>query len=408
MRVNETRDYAVFDDYRYSQRIAVMVRWFLIVVWLVLHNYRPEINSDYLPLNAMVLSLAALNGYVHWRIWRGRPITWPYVFALSATDLTMITIGIGLTSAFRNSFFVLYYPALIGLALVATSWRLSFGIVALVAIAYSALSFAIDNGPDFEIKEEKILLIRLAAMFAIVAAGHLITSIERNRRIEAVKVADAEAEANLASQKKAQQAELAAQRERDRIAREIHDGIAQSIYALGLNLETCAALAEREKGPLRDHLRNLVPIAKQTLLETRHYIHDLRPLLSGESDLKLVAENQVKEYQIVAGTPIKLSVTGEPSQVSVSVAGALYRILQEALANILKHAQASSVQVALSFEPNRVMLSVQDDGRGIQTNGRSLGYGIQNMRERADELDGTFEISGAPGKGTRVDVTLPI
>jgi len=204
-----------------------------------------------------------------------------------------------------------------------------------------------------------------------------------------------------------QQAELAAREERTRIAREIHDGIAQAMYALSLNLETCADLAEREKGPLRERLRGLVPLARQTLLETRHYIHDLGPLLSGERDLAAVAENLVGEFAAIAGIPAHLTAQGDPPEVSVGVATGLYRIIQESLANVLKHARASEVNVALSFGDRDVRLVVQDDGAGFEPDAARHGYGLENMRQRAEELGGSLEISSAPGTGTRVSVSLP-
>ena len=169
-----------------------------------------------------------------------------------------------------------------------------------------------------------------------------------------------------------------------------------------------SVLAERQEGPLSDQLKKLVPLARKTLLETRHYIYDLRPLLSGESDLRAMAENQVKEFRTVAGTPIELSTEGEPVRLPVAVAAGAYRILQEALANVLKHAQASRVDVSLAFEPGWVRLRVQDDGVGMQPDGVSLGYGLANMRERAKELGGTCEISGEPGAGTTVSLALTV
>jgi two-component system NarL family sensor kinase len=148
-------------------------------------------------------------------------------------------------------------------------------------------------------------------------------------------------------------------------------------------------------------------LAKQTLLETRHYIFDLKPLLSGDSDLAAVAENQVKEFRTVAGTAAKLSVEGERGPVSLALATAFYRLLQEALANVLKHARALEVNVALAFEAEVVRLSVRDDGVGFSVDGAEPGYGLKNMRARAEELGGSFEISSAPGEGTCVSVTLP-
>ncbi len=399
--------YAVFDDFRYSQRIAVVVRWFLLASFLFLYNYRPDFESSYHTINGLAITLVVLNGYVHWRIRQGRPITWPYVFALSATDLAVITASIFITSAFRNTFFPLYYPALLGMSLVATSRRLSFGAVTLVAGVYAAISLTQGEVVDIGIKEERILIIRIAAMYVVVAAGQLITRIERDRRHEAVDAERALAEKNLELQREAQEAELAAQAERGRIAREIHDGIAQSIYALSLNLETCVELAERVRGPVHEQLQKLVPLAKKTLLETRHYIYDLKPLLAGESDLTAMAENQVKEFEMVAGVPARLSTEGQPYEVPVAVATGFYRILQEALANVLKHARASEVSVALTYEAGQVRLSVQDDGVGFQIDGVRPGLGLENMRERAQELRGSFEISGGPGDGTGISVTLP-
>ena len=400
--------YAVFNDYRHYVLIAVLVRWFVLVVWFALHNTRVvEADQTFWTNNGLAAGLMAINGYVSWRLWSGLPITMRHALVPSVMDLVFITVGIFTTTGFANSFFVLYYPALLAMAIVFPSRRLSFGVVAVVAIAYAALSFATDPGVSFEMRAEKVLIIRLATMLGVVAAANLMHRVERDRRREAVEAERAQAERNLELQQKAQEAELAAQQERDRIAREIHDGVAQSIYALSLNLETAAELADREKGPLRDQLSKLVPLARKTLLETRQYIFDLKPLLSGESDLRAMAENQVKEFRTVVGTPIELTVDGEPDEVSVATATGLYRILQEALANIMKHARASEVKVVISFEPGRVRLSVEDDGVGIDVDGVKPGYGLDNMRQRAKELAGSFEISGAIGKGTKIGVALP-
>ena len=245
-------------------------------------------------------------------------------------------------------------------------------------------------------------------MFAVVVAANLMTRIERNRRWEAVEAEKVQSVRNLELQRRAQEAELATQVERHRIAREIHDGIAQSIYALSLNLETAADLADRDKGPLRDQLQRLVPIAKKTLLETRHYIYDLKPLLAGEGDLVEMARNQVHEFQTVSGTKAELSVEGEPVELAVATATGLYRIMQESLANVLKHAKANTATVALSFADGRVRIVVEDDGVGFDSSSARRGYGLDNIRERASELGGSVEVEGVPGGGTRVAVTLPI
>jgi len=277
-----------------------------------------------------------------------------------------------------------------------------------VAGAYSVVSIVLEPQIDFGMKEERVLFIRLISMFAVVAAGNLVVSIERQRRREAVDAEREQAERALELERKAREAEEAAREERDKIARDIHDGIAQSIYALNLSIEGAAELAEQQGGAVSDRLRALVPLSKKTLLETRHYIHDLRPLLAGSSSFHLIAKSQTREFESVAGTPTVLTVSGQPVEVSAAVATGLYRILQEALANVLKHAQASRVDVAVTFRPASVALSVKDDGVGFDANGHAHGYGLDNMRERADELDGSFEISGGPGRGMVIEVALPV
>ena len=137
MSISRVPSYAVFDDHTYSQRIAVMVRWFLLATFMFLIHYRKS-ETDLLlySYTAMSVVLGILNGYVHWRIRKGRPITMGYVLLLSAMDLTVITSAIGLGSRFGNTFFVFYYPALLGVTLIFRR-RISFVVVAAVAGIYS-------------------------------------------------------------------------------------------------------------------------------------------------------------------------------------------------------------------------------------------------------------------------------
>lgn len=401
--------YALPIDYPRYIWIAVLVRWGVLVVWFYLQNTRiTETDWIFWTNNGFAAGLAVINAYVTWRLSTGRAVTRRHALALSILDLVLITAGIFVASGFDNQYFVLYYPALLAMAIVFPSRRLSFGVVGAVMVVYTVLSVTLEPTASYADRDEKVLVIRLATMLAVVAAANLMHRVERERRREAVEAERAQAERNLELQRKAQEAELAAQQERDRVAREIHDGVAQSVYALSLNLETAAELADREEGPLRQRLGNLVTLSTQTLLEIRQYIFDIKPLLSGESDLNAVAENQVKEFRTVARIPTELSVTGRPGRLPVTAATGLYRILQEALANVLKHADASRVDVTLSFDEDEVRLSVSDDGVGVDLDGAAPGYGLENMRQRAEELGGRVEIFGENGVGTTVDVTLPV
>ncbi len=201
--------------------------------------------------------------------------------------------------------------------------------------------------------------------------------------------------------------ELAAQEERSHIAREIHDGIAQSVYMLSLQLETCAELAAQQRPGLKERLDRLVLLSKQTLLEVRHYIFDLKPYLAGEKGVTAMIESQVREFGKVAGISATLETKGSERQVPVPVATCLYRVAQEALANAYKHAGASRVGVSLDFQPGAVRLDIQDDGQGFDAAAVEQGHGLGNMRRRAEELGGAFDLKSAPGLGTRVSISLP-
>ena len=170
-----------------------------------------------------------------------------------------------------------------------------------------------------------------------------------------------------------QTAELAAIAERGRIAREIHDGVAQLVYILSLNTETCAALAHRiaeaseeeeDKEiltPLAERLDKLVTLSKQALWETRHYMFTLKPLISGTSTLTQMLTNQLREFETISGLPVRLEVEGNEEAFSgdqrhthkmAQVGTAIFRITQEALTNAYKHAEATQLQVHLHYLPH--------------------------------------------------------
>ncbi len=228
---------------------------------------------------------------------------------------------------------------------------------------------------------------------------------------------------------------LAAVAERGRIAREIHDGIAQLVYMLSLNAETCAAQANRiaeasEEDaelllPLAQRLEKLVTISKQALWETRNYMFNLKPLMSGSTTLTQMLKNQLREFEAISGLTAQLDVTSETelseellhSHHYAQVGTAIFRIVQEALTNAYKHAEATRILVYLSQQPTQIEIEVRDNGHGLipmqETNGTEQthlysGYGLRGIRERVEELGGIFEISQIPDSGIRVYVCIPI
>jgi len=157
---------------------------------------------------------------------------------------------------------------------------------------------------------------------------------------------------------------------------------------LSLQLETCVDLAQEERQELRERLEKLVSLSKESLLEVRHYIFDLKPYLAGEKGLVSMVENQVSEFNKVTGVPAVLNTKGEEHPMPVPVSTSIYRVTQEALANIFKHAQATQVNILLEFQGSGVQLTVKDNGQGFDPKAPASGNGLRNMRQRAEELGG--------------------
>ena len=397
------------EDYRYSQRVAVVIRWFVLGAWLFLVNYRPDLDRTLqLALDALALPLIAANGYVHWRILNHRPITARNVYALSILDVAVVMIGLAITTGFGNTFFVFLYPVLIGFSIVFHQRRVAFGLGALAIGLYIAISVLLSPGVDVSAQEERILAARVVSMFAVVVAANLMTRIERQRRIAAVAAERMRVEENTALQQKALEAEVALVQERSRIAREIHDGIAQEVYMLGMGLETCLALTKTRPEEMERRLGDLLPLARQTLLHTRNYLYDLKPLMEGRQGLVAMAENQVKEFETITGIPVEMTVEGERAGIPVEVSTALYRTIQEGLANVFKHAHATHAKLHIAFGRLEVRVTIEDDGVGFDPSAASRGYGLSNMRSRAEELGGAVTTTAREGGGTRVETTVPI
>ena len=232
----------------------------------------------------------------------------------------------------------------------------------------------------------------------------------------------------------AETATLATLTERGRIAREIHDGIAQLLYMLSLNSETCLALVERAVNateqennplaPIKDYLEKQVTISKQALWETRHYMFTLQPLITGNATLTQMITTQLQEFEAISGLPAHLEVEGNEEAMNgnqrhnqrwLHVGTALFRITQEALTNAYKHAEASQLNVLLRHQSTCIIVEISDNGRGISISGHApgsekiyTGRGLSGMRERATELGGTVEIRSNASGGTLVIASIPV
>ncbi len=206
-------------------------------------------------------------------------------------------------------------------------------------------------------------------------------------------------------------ARLGAVEERNRLAREIHDSLAQGLTATALQLESADSMLEEGPGTqrVRKPLRRALSLTRSNLEDARRSVLDLRaaplegrPLVAA---LRAFVENWESEHSIEVR--FKSVNAGRPLPPRTEVA--LYRICQEALSNVARHAEAQRVTVRLVTTPEQVRLVVEDDGRGFDASGVSGDrYGLTGVNERTRMLGGDLGIASAAGEGTRVEVTVPL
>jgi two-component system sensor histidine kinase DevS len=203
---------------------------------------------------------------------------------------------------------------------------------------------------------------------------------------------------------------LAVLEERERIGMDLHDGIIQSIYSVGLALDYARSTVDTEPSAARSKIDQAIENLDNTIRDIRSYILDLRPRQFRGEDLMQGLEQLVEEFN--ANSRSQAILTGPRNELMglpTANATALFHICQEALANSAKHAQAGLVDVRLMTSGERVVLEITDDGRGFDLRKMSvtLGHGLSNMHVRAHKVGGDVEFTSEPGSGTTVMAWVP-
>ena len=209
----------------------------------------------------------------------------------------------------------------------------------------------------------------------------------------------------------ASRAEFGAAEERNRLAREIHDTLAQGLAAITLQLETADALLEAQASTerARQAVTQALALARANLEEARRSVLDLRAApLEGRTlaeALQALAAETAAKWQV----PVRFAAHGAGDPLPPRVEASLYRLAQEALTNAIRHAQAATVLVELTHGADWVRLVVQDDGHGFDARAIPKGrYGLIGLNERVRLLGGRLQLESSPGEGTRVQVDVPL
>ena len=229
---------------------------------------------------------------------------------------------------------------------------------------------------------------------------------ERRARAEVERLAAELAEANAKLREYAAQVEeLATAKERNRLAREIHDSLGHYLTVINVQLEAARAVMESDRGRAREALHKAQSLAQEGLGDVRRSVAALRASPTDNRPLPEAIAALVDECR-AAGLVMELTVTGEARPLGPQAELTLYRAAQEGLTNIRKHSRASYAHLTLDYSaPARVRLRVRDDGAGGAEPGR--GFGLFGIRERAQPLGGHVHIRTAPGQGFTLEVELP-
>ena len=383
----------------FAAKVSVWGRWFVWLVTMFQFAYRPEFwypdNVEYTLLPAAML---ALNGLFHYRLLTDRPVTWRWLLFLSGMDFALITAGIvfqaNITtpgvpqSAIHGFLFLAYYPALALLAVVFTSPWFGLAWTTVTAVAYTLVCLTTGPGLDLSLEQEKLLLVRVAAMYVLVLWVSLIARFERTRRQAAVE------------------REWQLHRERVDLSQEIHDTTAQTAYMIALGIHRARELAGESNEELTAALDATSALSRSAMWELRRPI-DAGRIFEGR-ELGRVLRSHCASFERITGVPAELLQSGTEPLLARETRTRLFSIAHNALTNAFLHARPGRVEVRLDFEAGRISLSVSDDGVGLPGDYAERGRGFEGMRADAERIGGMLTVESAEGRGgTTITCVVP-
>lgn len=244
-----------------------------------------------------------------------------------------------------------------------------------------------------------IVLFGLSLLLVLLLINALLTERQSQKRLQ---------QANQDLRQSAQEIEkLAMDQERSRIARDIHDDLGHSLTALNIQLESAVKLWEKDPAQAHQFLTTAKQLGTQSLQAVRQSVAKLRQDPLAGNNLETAIAHLLQSLQTHQSPPFNITQSislNHPLPSNLNVL--LYRVVQEGLTNIVKHANATHIHLTLTNSPAIVTLVLEDDGNGFDVQKARTGFGLKSMRDRAESVGGTFTL-GSTSKGTRLQVSLP-
>jgi signal transduction histidine kinase len=349
------------------------------------------------PLSITVIVLASLPVLIR----RQRPLL-ALVAGMATLYVVMATVDIYQTVPF---------PTMVaGYSVALVTSRRTTILVGLALVPPVVLAIAVFGHDDVLLQTAEI-----PKNLAYVAAPLLIGSAQRERRAAHAALVE---RAETAERTRDEEARRRVGEERLRIARDVHDVVAHAMVAINVQAGVGARLIDRDPELARRHLQDIKRVSGEALQDLRSTLGTLRSPDDDGGSVPVLPTQGLDELDELgaslrsAGVEVELDVDPAASTVSAAVAATTYRIVQEALTNVVRHAHGSRVRVRVARQDDRVVIDVTDDGRGPVPVGAPApggsGNGVRGMRERAQAAGGTLEAGPEPGGGWRVHASLPV
>jgi signal transduction histidine kinase len=381
---------------------------FSVLVTVVVEGSAPHALLFHLALSALAAAWMLWMFTLH-PAWRERP----RLMAVFFTVLLAIAAVMVFTAAWFGFFsFTLYFYAAV---LIAWPWRLP-AVVAVAVLAGTSQAYAV---PKDTVVGLMLYLVIVAVNVLAVGGGTwgewktTRANEERTRALEEVSEANRRLEATLAEnaglheQLVTQAREAGVLDERQRMAREIHDTLAQGLTGIITQLQA-AEQASADPAGWRRHFDAATRLARESLTEARRSVDALRPEPLQTARLSEALAGVAERWTALHGIPVQVKTTGTTRPMPPDVEFALLRAAQEALANVARHAHATRVGLTLSYLEDEVALDVRDDGRGFDLPKLGGGgFGLVAMRQRIESLAGTLQVESEPGEGTAISACVP-
>ena len=194
--------------------------------------------------------------------------------------------------------------------------------------------------------------------------------------------------------------------DRERIARDLHDGVIQSLFAVGIGLQGTAAVVGDTR--LADRIQQFVTEIDRVIGDVRSYIFGLRPSVLSGGNLANTLEQLAHEFEERSRVTVIVEIDVSLEEVLSSSAAQIVHVVREALSNVGRHAGATTCRVSIRRDGSTAVVEIDDDGGGFDTALATRGMGMGNLAERAETIGGTLEIDSQPGFGTTVRVRIPL